>query len=997
MLLGRQLNCLYFVLLTIGIFFTLTSSQQSKCGYNSCQAGQSGMLNVHIVPHTHDDVGWLKTVDQYYYGARNDIQHAGVQYILDTTMNELLNDPSKRFIYVEVAFFYRWWNEQDGVMQRNVRQLVDEGRLQFILGGWSMNDEATTHYTAIIDQHTRGLRFLNENFGDCGRPLVAWQIDPFGHSKEQAHLFAQMGFDGLFFARLDYQEKNLRLTNKTLEMIWRGNDLLKGKGDLFTNVLYNHYCPPDGFWFDQGTNDAPIMDDPTMFDYNVQERVDDFIKAVTDQAKHYTSGNILIPMGCDFEFENARVNYKNLDKLIFYVNARQSNGSKVNLFYSTPSCYVYAVNKEGQRYDWKTDDFFPYADKENAFWTGYFVSRAALKGYVRQMNNRLQVAQQLAILSGTENVAEERIDALRRTMGVLQHHDAVSGTEKQAVAYDYAQRLSIASNGLQSSLSVAINQLLNRKIPSDWFTCDLLNISRCLMTENINSNSRPISLFVYNSYSQIDSRYVHVPVSCEILWTVVNVTSGLPLPVQLTAISDRTKGIPERGNSSADCELHFHTITQALGHSTYLLIPSSGNYDEIISQLSLNTVEKNSYQDSPISLENEYIRVEFDPTTSMSSRIINKVSGIQQKFQHSLQYYYGVRGTKGAQSSGAYVFRPTTNQSTPGTPKITSLLKGLLFQEISIEFEPWMTAVYRLYRTERKLEIEWTVGPIPDDNNLAREVIMNYETDIPNNGIVKTDANGRQMLTRKRNIRVSVPNFVQTEPVSGNYYPINSRIELPHNQGVSSLTIFNDRSQGGGSIRDGQIELMVHRRTLNDDNYGVGEPLKEQGSDGKGLIVRGKHWIMLETPQTTNLFQPRESQRIFYQPTLFFSNDIFIQTDKTWSRGLIQEISENVHILTLDNWKNGKSKLLRLEHIAMTNETESIDLDNLITNFNKTIAIELTLAGNQYLSDSKRLVWNTNDGQRTPRRKPSSYGRFGSTITLQPTDIRTFEIQPRNN
>lgn len=97
-------------------------------------------------------------------------QKAGVQYILDSVVQALLQDPKKRFIYVESAFFAKWWHEQDEKLRDQVKMLVNEGRLEFIGGAWSMNDEATTHYQSIIDQTTWGLRFLNDTFGECGRP-----------------------------------------------------------------------------------------------------------------------------------------------------------------------------------------------------------------------------------------------------------------------------------------------------------------------------------------------------------------------------------------------------------------------------------------------------------------------------------------------------------------------------------------------------------------------------------------------------------------------------------------------------------------------------------------------------------------------------------------------------------------------------------------------------------------------------------------------------------
>lgn len=131
-------------------------------------------------------------------------------------------------------------------MKEQVRMLVNEGRLEFIGGAWSMNDEAVTHYQSVIDQFTLGLQFLNNTFGECARPRVGWQIDPFGHSREQASLFTQMGFDGLFFSRLDYRDKWKRLDDKAMEMIWESSDNLGSTSNLlefnfFFNLIFN-FC-----------------------------------------------------------------------------------------------------------------------------------------------------------------------------------------------------------------------------------------------------------------------------------------------------------------------------------------------------------------------------------------------------------------------------------------------------------------------------------------------------------------------------------------------------------------------------------------------------------------------------------------------------------------------------------------------------------------------------------------------------------------------------------
>ena len=157
----------------------------------------------------------------------------------------------------------------------------------------------------------------------------------------------------------------------------------------------------------------------------IPERVQTFVD------ESYGTNHLMMTMGSDFHYQNGHGWFKNLDKLIKYVNA-QVNESNVNVFYSTPSCYLYALNQMNRSWTTKEDDFFPYATNEHSIWTGYFTSRPALKRYERYSNNILQIARQLNALANLDR----RNDLFRfsESMAIIQHHDAITGTDDALVS-----------------------------------------------------------------------------------------------------------------------------------------------------------------------------------------------------------------------------------------------------------------------------------------------------------------------------------------------------------------------------------------------------------------------------------------------------------------------------------------------------------------------------------------------------------------------------------
>ena len=64
---------------------------------------------------------------------------------------------------------------------------------------------------------------------------------------------------------------------------------------------------------------------------------------------------------------------------------------------------------------------------------------------------------------------------------------------------------------------------------------------------------------------------------------------------------------------------------------------------------------------------------------------------------------------------------------------------------------------------------------------------------------------------------------------------------------------------------------QVHRRLLFDDGRGVGEALDEKGLSGEGLIIRGKHLLILDTIDESAHTQRMMAEELMMTPELAFT------------------------------------------------------------------------------------------------------------------------------
>uniref|UniRef100_A0A1X7T4H6 Glycosyl hydrolase family 38 C-terminal domain-containing protein n=1 Tax=Amphimedon queenslandica TaxID=400682 RepID=A0A1X7T4H6_AMPQE len=318
---------------------------------------------------------------------------------------------------------------------------------------------------------------------------------------------------------------------------------------------------------------------------------------------------------------------------------------------------------------------------------------------------------------------------------------------------------------------------------------------------------------------------------------------------------------------------------------------------------------------------------------------------------------------------------------------------------------------------------------------------------------------GNNIDTQNSNAYIFRPNSSMTFPVDSgdDYAEITSCYSKAINTGIFcqyhtedeeknvQFTILNDRSQGGGSITDGSVELMVHMHLVVGD--GAVGPLNETGMSGDGLIIRGKHLLLLDNVDNSAHTQRMMAEELLMIPELSYF-------------GLSASLPDNVHVLTLEYLD--QSTILRLDHHFESNDpgkwSTTIDVklrvgcsflhvqyarawvpkglgygaqllfqelelvlflqpisrtstrtklyQTLVPELDLFIAFtikdvtELALGGNVALSDIKKLQWQTSTDETVPGPfNPPPVTGPNFIVSLSPMMIRTFNItiEPKIN
>ncbi|RXG53229.1 Alpha-mannosidase 2 [Armadillidium vulgare] len=851
-------------------------------------------LKVILMPHSHNDPGWLKTFEEYYYHKTSKI--------LTSMVEKLQQHKNMTFVWAEVSYLAMWYERAHPKMREQLKQLLKSGRLEIVSGGWVMTDEANVHLYGMITQFIEGHQWLKDNLGL--KPSNGWTIDTFGHGSTVPYLLKESGITNTVIQRIHYAWKQWLAEKQWGDFMWRQNWDHSGETDVLTHNrpydIYSikHSCGPHpqiclNYDFRKvfGEYTEYSIRAVNIDQKNVKERAETLLDQYGRTGSLFSHNVVLVPLGDDFRYEYSSEwdqQYKNYQKLLEWVNEHPSYHAEIK--WGTLNDYFREVKKRTKTYPTLKGDFFVYSDiftdGRPAYWSGYFSTRPYFKILGRQLEATLNAAEFLYAWSWAtfaktrhKKIAQilekdfEKLVKARRHISLFQHHDAITGTSKSYVMHDYAIKL---HEGIREA-SIVISH------------CSLALLSteatRMKVSQRQSSMEFLQPLYERSSYEKLPKIMPIIMKEWQRVITMTNTLGQRRYEVLRIIVSSLNIKITDEfgydvpfqvnpiWNSSSNSdfyivenqfELFFIADLPPLSIITYTLHKTANE----VNKNQTSTIYSNFYRNKNITffqikdvlpgdiqLESDLLKLLFDGSSGLIRSVTDKTTGRITQLTMKYAAYPSAQF-----KSGAYLFKPDPNarepeedvlagakprifiQSGPISSELTVMYGTVLihsFRIFHVTFEPLATAIYMENSFNLGGSYNGTVTPGFSPQYRETELFFRFSTDI-NNGIDSrfyTDQNGLGMQERT---------YVERIGVQGNYYPVSSASFLedePNESRRRRITLLVDHATGIASLKTGYLETMIERRMFYDDSRGMGEGVTDQKR------TMGKYWLLIENLQ----------------------------------------------------------------------------------------------------------------------------------------------------
>ena len=803
-------------------------------------------INIHIIPHTHLDPGWLRTPEEYY--SREEVYN-----IFNTAFRSLYNDRQKRktFVINETYYFRIWYNKLSEGDKLKFKELIKEKRIEFVLGGYVANDEATPSYHDIADQIRVGNQFLLEEFNVV--PKTAWFIDSFGHSAGNAYMMSSLNYENLVLGRMHVDYLEIIKNRKIVEFQWVPFDLNK---NIFTHIMPLHYGFP--------MND--LKSSSGYFRSSLKRFLGEFLRHLNQIYRGIHHKNLLFLFGDDFQFRNDNL-FGNLDHLVdVFQNPNEKDvqnqakrafgtNEKVNFIYSTPERYFEAAKKELKEKNIQltkyTLDFYPL--KTNCFWTGYFSSRPYLKGYIRKASNVFYAMSKYystsKLIDGNTDKNNykdivNKINKLREGVGLSQHHDAITGTSTRAVSKYYYNNHRNDINEMEKELKKSIQNDFKVKIGNICYNNYIVDQKEC-SSEFIISGNKNIKIGLLNPSSFLHTNNVLIEIEFKDSSDYYEIEG---IKSDFFCINDKNMKNNQNFRYKNKCFLNFFYEFKNGEQISYVNLKINDNINnkyyrlsEVIDKGRIELIKDKTRIKSLIFNPNEFqFKLEYYSEQKLKNLDFTYYDGM---------YYVNL----GRCPDGAYQFAPYNRYPEKisvdyensfyiiGNIGITFVTrnKGTSYTFFHIFYNPFFAKAQHFFDSLKESYFL---------NRFSFGHAFTIKTNINNmkgdkNPIFYTDANGLEMIQRK------IDRFSLVEKIDvssgGNFYPVTNSISIKdeNEENGNIITMFNDRAQAGSAILPGSVSLITQRMSYGSDGKGLNENLYEYESM-ENYELRITHFIM---------------------------------------------------------------------------------------------------------------------------------------------------------